>query len=306
MHNVLSAIGNTPLVKLNRIPHSHGAAVYVKLEYFNPTSSYKDRMALSVIEEAEKRNDIKPGTIVIENTAGSTGTSLAFVCAARGHRFKAISSNAFSKEKLKAIQLFGGELELLDNGNLGITPDLVPRMIEHARQLSEKEGYYWTRQFENPDVLIGYNKMANEIINQLEKPIHSFCAGVGTAGMFAGVSQVLKETKIDTNIIALEPASSPLLSKGISGTHNVEGIAAGFIPQLLQKISYDDVRAIEEKDARSMAKRLVNEEGIFAGTSTGLNVAAAIDIAKTLSPEDIVVTVACDSGLKYLSTGLYS
>lgn len=306
MSNILNTIGNTPLVKLNRLPDKRGASVYVKLEYFNPTSSYKDRMALSVIEEAENRNELKPGMTVIENTAGSTGTSVAFVCAAKGYSFKAISSNAFSKEKLKAMQLFGAELELIDNGGLSITPDLVPKMIAHVRQLSKQDGFYWTRQFENPDVLTGYSKMAKEIIRQLDKPIHTFCAGVGTAGMFVGVSQVLKKVNSGIKLVALEPTSAPLLTKGVNGTHNVEGIAAGFIPPFFKDFNYDDSMAVEEAEARLMTKNLIKYEGIFAGTSTGLNVVAAIKIAKSLSPDENVVTVACDSGLKYLSTGLYS
>jgi cysteine synthase len=306
MLNVLQSIGNTPLVRLNHIPDKAGAAVYVKLEYFNPTSSYKDRMALSVIEEAEKRNEINKNTVIIENTAGSTGTSLAFVCAAKGYAFKAISSNAFSKEKLRGMQLFGASLELIDNGDRGITPDLVPRMIDHVRQLSTQDGFFWTRQFENPDVLTGYRKMALEIIHQLEKPVHTFCAGVGTAGMFVGVGQELKRNNPATRLVALEPASAPLLTKGRNGTHTVEGIAPGFVSALLQQLVYDDAQSVEESEARDMAMRLVKEEGIFAGTSTGLNIAAAVKIARILSPQDAVVTVACDSGLKYLSTGLYN
>lgn len=306
MQNVLQAIGNTPLARLNHIAPKEGAAVYVKLEYFNPTSSYKDRMALAVIEEAEKRNEINGNTVIIENTAGSTGTSLAFVCAAKGYTFKAISSNAFSKEKLRGMQLFGASLELIDNGDRGITPDLVPRMMEHARQLSKEGGFFWTRQFENPDVLTGYRKMAAEILQQIEKPIHTFCAGVGTAGMFVGVGDALKRHNSATRLIALEPAAAPLLTKGQHGTHTVEGIAPGFIPPFLQNFSYNGAMSIEEAEARETARRLVREEGILAGTSTGLNVAAALRIAKTLSPSDVVVTVACDSGLKYLSTGLYN
>jgi cysteine synthase A len=293
------------LVKLNHVTERTGAEVYVKLEYFNPTSSYKDRMALSVIEEAEKRNELLPGMTVIENTAGSTGTSLAFVCAAKGYSFKAISSDAFSKEKLRAMQLFGAELELIENKGLGITPDLVPKMMAHAKELSEKNGFFWTRQFENPDVLVGYKQMATEMSKQLQVPIHTFCAGTGTAGMFVGVSKELRKM-YPVQLIALEPASAPLLSRGVKGTHNVEGIAAGFIPPFLQHVTYDDVQTIDENEARFMAKRLIKEEGIFAGTSTGLNVVAAVKIAKELSPNDVVVTVACDSGLKYLSTGLYN
>jgi cysteine synthase A len=306
MNNVLSTIGKTPLIKLEHIPDKRGAQVYVKLEYFNPTSSYKDRMAIAVIEEAEIRNELKSGMTVIENTAGSTGTSLAFVCAAKGYRFKAISSDAFSKEKLQAIQMFGGELELINNNNAGITPDLVPRMIAHVRELSKNKGFYWTKQFENPDVLTGYGKMALEILYEIKSPIHTFCAGVGTAGMFVGVGSQLKNVQNSIRLIALEPASAPLLSKGKIGTHKVEGIAPGFVPPFMQYLDEYGVQTVEEKDGRQMANRLVKEEGILSGTSTGLNVAAAVSIAKTLAPEDIVLTVACDSGLKYLSTDLFS
>jgi len=303
--NILDTIGNTPMVKLKRLADPDGAAVYVKLEYFNPTASYKDRMARAVIEAAEKKKELREGMTVIENTAGSTGTSLAFVCAAKGYPFRAISSNAFSKEKLRAIELFGGSLELIDNEGRGITPDLVPRMIERARSMSTEKNYFWARQFENPDVLEGYAAMTNEMMEQSGGPIHTFCAGVGTAGMFAGTAKMFRALSPATRLIALEPASAPLISKGIKGTHEVEGIAPGFIPPFLELTSYDEVHTIEETEARVMAKHLVSDEGIFAGTSTGLNVAAAIRIAKKLQPSDIVVTVACDSGLKYLSTSLF-
>ncbi|HLO55390.1 MAG TPA: cysteine synthase family protein [Saprospiraceae bacterium] len=306
MSNVLNTIGNTPLIKLNTIPDQSGAQVYLKLEYFNPTASYKDRMALAVIEEAEKRNELKQGMTVIENTAGSTGTSLAFVCSAKGYKFKAISSNAFSKEKLMGIQMFGGELEIINNDSLEITPDLIPRLMTYVKKLSFDKSYFWTRQFENPDTLIGYSAMAREIVNQIELPIHTFCAAVGTAGMFVGVGGELAKVYNNINLIALEPASSPLLSKGFTGTHNVEGISAGFMPPFLNYLNHYNVQSIEELQAINMANRLVNEEGVLAGKSTGLNVAAAVNIAKSLTPNDIVITVACDSGMKYLSTGLYS
>jgi cysteine synthase A len=306
MQGTLHAIGNTPLVKLAHIPDKGGAAVYVKLEYFNPTASYKDRMALSVIEEGERRGVLRPGMTVVENTAGSTGTSLALVCRAKGYPFLAVSSNAFSKEKLRAIQLFGGKLELLDNEGRGITPDLVPRMMNRARELSREEGYYWTRQFENEDVLKGYGKMAAELLAQLPQPPALFCAGVGTAGMFVGVMNELRRAHPTLKGIVLEPLSAPLLSRGQKGTHAVEGIAPGFMPPFLDGFPYDGVEAIDEEEARGMARRLAAEEGIFAGLSSGLNVAAAVRLASRMQPHEDVVTVACDSGLKYLSTGLFA
>jgi cysteine synthase len=305
MTTILSAIGNTPLVQLKKVVPDGCADIFVKLEYFNPTSSYKDRMALAIIEEAEKRGELKKGMTVLECTGGSTGTSLAFICSAKGYGFKAISSDAFAKEKLKAIQIFGGEVELIASDGGKITPDLIPRMISRAEVLSKEPGMYWANQFKNADALQGYRTLGKEIIKQISKPIDIFCAAVGTAGMIMGVSEALKSANPKTKTIGLEPASAPLLTTGMKGSHKVEGVAVGFIPPLLDKRFYDDALAVEETDARIMAKRLVTEEGIFAGTSSGLNVAAAIIIGKKLGVGHTVVTIACDSGLKYLAGGLF-
>lgn len=304
-YTITAAIGNTPMVRLKRIVPEHCADIYVKLEYFNPTGSYKDRMALSIIEEAEKRGALRPGMTVVESTAGSTGTALACVCTEKGYPFRVISSDVFAREKLQAMRLFGAELELLSTEDGKITPDLIPRMIERVRQLSQQEGVYWTRQFENEDGVAGYRRMGEEILQQIDSPIDVFCAGVGTAGMLAGVSSVLKEHNERTRVTALEPASAALLSQGVKGSHKVDGVGVGFVPPLLAKARYDDVRAVEEADARQMAKRLAMQEGIFAGTSSGMNVAAALQIGQELGPGHVVVTVACDSGLKYLSGGLF-
>lgn len=303
--HIINIIGNTPLVRLNKIVPKRCAEVYVKLEYYNPTGSYKDRMASSIILEAEKRGVLKQGMTVTECTAGSTGTLLAFVCRAKGYPFKVISSDAFAKEKLQAMRLFGAELELLKSQNGKITPDLIPRMMEHVRKISEEKGYYWTRQFENPDVIEGFRPMGKEIVFGLNKPVDVFCAGVGTAGMFAGVSIELKQAYPSSKVVALEPASAPLISKGLRGSHKIEGIGVGFVPPFLEKAVYDEVRTIEEERARFMAKQLALEEGIFAGTSSGLNIAAAVDIAKEIGPGYSVVTVACDSGWRYLSGSLF-
>ena len=304
--SILSAIGHTPLVQLKKIIPSHCADIYVKLEYFNPTGSYKDRMALAIIEGAEKRGILKTGMNVVECTGGSTGTSLAFVCSIKGYAFKAISSDAFAKEKLKAIQLFGGELELIPSEGGKITPDLIPKMINRAEVLGANADTYWTNQFTNMDALEGYRIMGDEIASQLNRPLDVFCAAVGTAGLVAGVSSQLKKINSSTKVVILEPASAPLLSKGIKGSHKVEGIGVGLIPPLLNSMHYDEVQVIEEESARKMAQLLVAKEGIFAGTSTGLNVAAAIRIGKKLGPGYSVITVACDSGLKYLAGGLFN
>jgi cysteine synthase A len=302
--NILQTIGNTPLVKLAKIVPEHCADIYVKLEYFNPTGSYKDRMALAIIEEAEKRGDINKESLIVEYTAGSTGTSFAFVCAVKGYRFKAISSDAFAKEKLQTMQLFGAELEIVPSVQGKITPDLFVRMEERVLQL-EKEGGYWTRQFTNEDEIIGYRKLGMEIIRQLNKRIDVFCAAVGTGGMLTGVSTELKKSDASTKIIALEPASSAFLSRGEKGSHHIDGIAIGRMPPMLSKEAYDEALAFEESKARETARLLASEEGIFCGTSSGLNVFAAIEIGKRLGPGHTVVTVACDSGMKYLAGDLF-
>lgn len=302
--NILQTIGNTPLVKLFKIVPENCADIYVKLEYFNPTGSYKDRMALAIIEAAEARGDIKQGTTVVEFTGGSTGTSMAFICAVKGHHFKVICSDAFAKEKLKTMRLFGADLEIIESEGGRITPSLFIKMEERVRQIVNETGAYWTKQFYNEDAQLGYKKLGKEITDRLNN-IDVFCAGVGTAGMLTGVSQQLKNNNKETKVIALEPASAAFISTGVKGSHRVEGIAPGIVPPLLTKESYDEVRAINESDARKTAKLLAAHEGIFAGTSSGLNVFAAIEIGKELGKGKTVVTVAADSGMKYLAGDLF-
>jgi cysteine synthase A len=248
---------------------------------------------------------LRPGTTVAECTAGNTGTSLAFVCRAKGYRFKAISSDAFAKEKLQAMRLFGAEVELLANDGQGITPDLVPRMIAHVQKVSTQEGVYWTKQYENTDALEGFRGMGEEILRQVPQPVDMFCAAVGTAGMLTGVSQALKQAHPATQVVALEPASPPLLSLEAPGPHHVDGVGVGFRPPLSGNAPYDAVRAIAETEARRMAKVLASEEGILAGTSSGMNVVAALALGQKLGPGRLVVTVACEAGLKYLLSGLF-
>ncbi len=304
--STLKAIGNTPIVRLRQSFVGPGSAdVLIKLEYFSPTGSYKDRMALAMIEEAEARGDLKPGMTVLEYTGGSTGSSLAFVCAVKGYRFKVVSSDAFAQEKRQTMRTFGADIKIVPSKDGKITPDLVPRMIEEARKLSMEPGVYWTNQLHNVDSIVGYQKIGEELLRQVESPIDVFCAGVGTAGMLRGVGQALRAAGRSTRVVALEPANSPVISTGTPGTHHVEGIGIGFVPPLLRREDYDDVRGIDEEQAREVARRLAREEGIFSGTSTGLNVRAALDIARELGPSKTVVTVAVDSGLKYLSGDLY-
>lgn len=305
-NSILQKIGNTPLVKLSKIVPEHCADIYVKLEYFTPTGSYKDRMALTIIEEAEKRGDIKPGATIVEYTGGSTGTSLAFICAVKGYHFKVVSSDAFAKEKLKTMRSFGADLHIITADEGRITPPLFIRMEEKVLQIVKDHGAYWTKQFHNEDALEGYKKLGQEIIDEVPTSIDVFCGGVGTGGMLTGVSRVLKAKNKETRIVALEPASSAFLSTGTKGSHRVEGMGIGDMPPLFEKEkSYDDVRAIDESNARKTAKLLASEEGIFAGTSSGLNIFAAIEIGKEIGPGKTVVTVACDSGMKYLAGDLY-
>ena len=304
-YDISTAIGNTPLIKLKNIVPENSADIYLKLEYYNPTGSYKDRMALSIVENAERRGDIKPGTTIVECTGGSTGTSLAFVCSVKGYKFHVVSSDAFAKEKLQTMRIFGANLEIMPSEGGKITPDLIPKMITRANEIGAAPGNYLADQFKNPDVLDGYSKMAEEILDKLDTPIAVFCGAIGSAGMAMGVSKVLKNANPAIKVVMLEPASAPLISKGIRGSHKIDGIGVGFVPPFLDKKLYDEVRAIDEADARSMAKLLAAKEGIFAGTSTGMNVVAALQIAKELGPGHTVVTVAADSGMKYLSSGLF-
>ena len=303
--SVLQAIGNTPLVHLNQVVPPGCADVLVKLEYYNPTGSYKDRMALALIEEAENRGDLGAGMTEVEYTGGSTGSSLAFVCAVKGYRFRVVSSDAFALEKRQTMNVFGAELDIVPSTGGQVTPDLVPRMMERARILAESGPSYFTDQIHNADSVKGYEQIGRELVEQIDGPIHAFCASVGTAAMLMGVSRILSGLNPCPRIVALEPASTPIISKGRSGTHHVEGIGIGFVPPLLDRKFFDEARGIEEAEARVMAWRLAREEGIFAGTSSGMNVAGAIALARGLGSGHTVVTVAVDSGLKYLAGDLY-
>jgi cysteine synthase A len=302
--STLDAIGGTPVVRLNKVVPPGSADVLVKLEYFNPTGSYKDRMARAMIEYPEQRGDLRPGMTVVEYTGGSTGTSLAFVCAVKGYPFIVVSSNAFSQEKLRTMQAFGADLRIVHSESGLITPDLIPRMIEEARKIAAQPNTYWTDQFNNKDMLKGYESLGNELLVQVDQ-IDVFCGGVGTAGMLMGTAQSLKGANPATRIVAFEPGSSPVISKGTAGTHHVEGIGTSFVPPQLDKAYYDEARAIDEGEARVMARRLAREEGIFTGISSGLNVVGALQLAKELGRGHTVVTVAVDSGMKYLAGDLY-
>lgn len=304
-HSMTEVVGHTPVVRLGKVVPEGAADVFVKLEWFNPTGSYKDRMALAMIEEAEKRGDLTPGMTVVEYTGGSTGSSLAFVCAVKGYRFKVVSSDAFAIEKRRTMTALGAELIVVPSKDGRITPDLLPRMIERARELAAEPGTYFTDQLNNKDVIVGYQTIGEELIDQLDRPIDVFCGAVGTAGMAMGVAQALAAAGSPTRVVVFEPASTPVLTAGTTGTHRVEGIGIGFVPPLLDTDLYDEARAIEEDEGREMARRLAAEEGLLAGVSSGLNVAGAVQIALELGEGHTIVTVAVDTGLKYLGGDLF-
>jgi len=304
--SVLEAIGHTPLVQLRRVAPSDGARVFIKLEYYNPTGSYKDRMALAIVEGAERRGVLKAGMRVVEYTGGSTGSSLAMVCAVKGYSFTPVSSDAFAREKLETMRALGASLILVPSDKGQITPELFTRMKAELAREAAQPGVFWADQFNNHDAIAGYVALGDELLGQLGSGITAFCGAVGTAGMLVGVSHALRAAKCKTRIVVLEPAASPALTTGKGGAHRVEGVGVGFWPPHLRPGDYDEIRTVEEGDARGMARRLAREEGILAGTSTGLNVAAAVQLAAELGPDATVVTVAVDSGLKYLAGDLYS
>ncbi len=295
--STLETIGGTPLVRLCQVVPDGAAEVLVKLETGNPTGSYKDRMALAMIEGAERRGSLRPGQRVVEFTGGSTGSSLAFVCAVKGYPLSLVSSDAFSPEKLRTMRAFGADLTVVPSEGGLVTPDLFVRMRDEVQRIVERDGAFWTDQFHNADMVAGYAEMGREILAQTaasRRPIDAFCGAVGTAGMGSPV-----------RVIAFEPATSPMLTAGVGGPHRVEGTAAGIVPPLLTRDAYDEARTVEEGEAREMAVRLARKDGIFAGTSSALNVVGAIALAQELGAARTVVTVAVDTGLKYLAGDLF-
>jgi cysteine synthase A len=302
--SVLSAIGHTPVLRLRKVVPPNSADVYVKLEYFNPTGSYKDRMALAMIEGAERKGKLRTGMRVVEYTGGSTGSSLAMVCAIKGYEFHPLSSDAFAQEKLDTMRAFGADLEIVQSDGGKVTPALFDRFKARIAELMKDPNNFWTDQFNNTDAIDGYANIGRELVEQVGH-VDAYIGAVGTAGMLVGVSKALKQAGSNARIIALEPSTSPFLTTGKGGPHRVEGIAAGFLPPHLTKEMYDEVRVIDENEGRAMAKRVAKEEGVFAGTSSGVNIVAAVNLARELGPGKVVATVAVDTGLKYLAGDLY-
>lgn len=303
--DVLAAIGNTTLVRLRKVVPPSCADVLVKLEWENPTGSIKDRMALAVISRAEADGRLKPGDSVVEYTGGSTGTSLALVCAVKGYRLRIVTSDAFSREKRDHMAALGAELTLVPSEGGLTTKKLILQMIETARRLSREPRTYWTDQLENHDSIAGYHALGEEIWEGTRGEVGAFVHCVGTGASSRGVASVLKRRKPEVRVFAVEPAESSVLRGGPPGPHKIEGVGIGYVPPLWEPSLYDEIVAVSTDEAKEMARRLARDEGLFAGTSSGANVVAAIRIAARLGPGANVVTVLADSGLKYLSTDVY-
>lgn len=302
--NILNSIGNTSLARLRKVVPPT-AEISVKLEWENPTGSIKDRMALAVISRAEADGRLKPGGTVVEYTGGSTGASLALICAAKGYRIHIVSSDAFSPEKLNQMAALGAQLTLVPSEGGLTTKKLILDMIETARQLSREPNTYWTDQLNNHDSIAGYHPLGEEIWEQTNGEIDAFVYSVGTGATLRGVATVLKRYKPDIKIFAVEPGESAVLSGGQPGPHKIEGVGIGYIPPLWEPSLVDGILPVKTEDAKEMTRRLAREEAIFSGTSSGANVIAALQVAERLGPGARVVTVMADSGLKYLNTDVY-
>ena len=303
--SILSHIGGTSLIALRRIVPKGCARLLIKLESENPTASMKDRMALAMIEAGERSGRLSPGSRVVEYTGGSTGVSLSLICAAKGYRLSIVTSDAFSAEKRHHMAALGAELTLIPSAGGGMDAALTRNMIEAARQITERTGAFWTDQLNNADQLPAYHTMADDILAQTEGRIDAFVQATGTAASLRGIAEGFRRRGSDVRIIAVEPKESPVLSGGKSGAHKIEGVGAGFVVPLWRPELVDEIIPVSTGDAVEMARRLARSEALFAGTSTGANLVAAIDIGKRIGPDGTIVTVMCDSGIKYLSTALY-
>jgi cysteine synthase len=303
--NVLSAIGNTSLVRLRKVVPSGCASVFAKLEWENPTGSLKDRMAQAVIARAEADGRLRPGDTVVEYTGGSTGTSLALICAAKGYRIRIVTSDAFSQEKRDHMVALGAELMLVPSEGGLTTKKLILDMIEAARELSKEPHRYWTDQLNNLDSIVGYQALGDEIWDQTRGRVDAFVHCAGTAASSRGVATVLKAYKPTVRVVVVEPAESSVLLGGQPRPHGIEGVGIGYTPPLWEPSLVDEVVAVSTDDAKEMTRRIAREEALFAGTSSGANVVAAIEVGQRLGPDAVVVTLMADSGLKYLSTDVY-
>jgi cysteine synthase len=307
--SVLQAIGNTPLVRLQHMAPHDGAQILVKLEGHNPTGSSTDRLALSLIEGAERRGELSPGQTVVELTSGSLGASLSLICAMKGYPLSVVYSDAFSQENLNVMRTFGADVTIVPSDSGQITAELFERMRRVVYRLIHRYDAYWTDQFHNSDVLAGYEELGQEIVGQAKdfgSTVDTFCAAVGTGGLLVGTAEGIRSAGQDPRVVALEPATSPVLTMGTGGPHRVEGTSVGAVPPFLATGAVHEARVVKESLARKLAVRLARQEGVLAGISSALNIGGALELAAALGPERTVVTVAPDSGLKHLSTGLFN
>ncbi|WP_426938760.1 PLP-dependent cysteine synthase family protein [Pseudarthrobacter sp. S3] len=302
---VLAGIGSTPLIELGKVVSAGSARVLAKLEFANPTGSMKDRMAVAAIRGAEARGDITPGDTVVEYTAGTTGISLALVCAAKDYGLHIVFSDAFSDEKRRTMEALGATVEDVPSDHGRITERLIKAMIARAGELSAQPGHWACDQLNNRDAMTGYLTLGQEIWQQSSGRVDAFVQFVGTAHSIHGTARALRAHLPGLRVVAVEPAESAVLSGGPTGSHRIEGTGIGFIPPLWEPAEVDAIERVSYEEAMAMSRRLAREEGIFAGTSSGGNVVAALRVAEQLGPDATVVTVMVDSGFRYLSTGLY-
>ena len=298
---VLAGIGHTTLLALRRIVPANGVRILLKLENESPTGSMKDRMALAMIEAAEHDGRLRTGGSVVEYTGGSTGVSLALVCAVKGYPLHIVTSDAFAPEKLAHMQMLGARLQIVASDGGRMTAKLTRDLIEAAGVIAAETGSFWTDQMNNRDQLAAYHRMAEEIWDQTEGRVDAFVQSVGTAASLRGTGEALRRRNPHIQIVAVEPAESPVLSGGQTGAHKIDGIGAGYVVPLWQRDIADRIECVSTEDAIAMSQRLAREEGLFAGTSTGANVVAALRLAERLQPGAVIVTLMCDTGMKYLS-----
>jgi cysteine synthase len=300
--DILDCIGNTSLLALRNIVPENGSRILLKLESENPTGSMKDRMALAMIEAAEADGRLTANGSVVEYTGGSTGVSLSLICAVKGYPLHIVTSDAFAQEKLDHMRILGAKLQIVRSESGGMTEKLTRDMVEAARVIAEKTGAFWTDQLNNKDQIAAYHKMAEEIWIQTDGQIDGFVQSVGTAASLRGIGEALRRHNKQIRIVAVEPSESPVLSGGRPGSHKIDGVGAGFVVPLWQEDIADQIEKVSTEEAMAMTMRLAREEGLFAGTSTGGNVFSALRLAEQLGPDATIVTVMCDTGMKYLKT----